>query len=150
MDLFSPGYASLGIAATGCAIAAVWDWRCRRIPNGLTYPLTLVALGMALALGEPGPWLGGALALLLVTPLVAVCGLGMGDAKLLLALGLLLGPLGLVWLFGLAVALGAVFGVCAWLWQAPGSGAAALISLRLPFAVPLSMAAIALPLLPPG
>ena len=84
-------------------VVAVIDARTRRIPNRLTYPLTpalLVLIGVAaLANAAPGmllrALLGGlaAFAALLVIALISPGGLGMGDVKLAMALGIGLGYL---------------------------------------------------------
>jgi len=78
------------------AIAAVTDWRWRRIPNWWTVPGFVLGLaGNWMVRGWPGgkdSLLGAGLGLLLLLPFVAVRGIGMGDLKLVIALGALLGP----------------------------------------------------------
>ncbi|MBM3320370.1 MAG: prepilin peptidase [Candidatus Eisenbacteria bacterium] len=75
--------------------AAYFDIRARRIPNSLTYPSALLALGLGAA--------GGAHALLLAAggllvgfglllPAYLIKAMGAGDLKLLAALGGFLGP----------------------------------------------------------
>jgi prepilin peptidase CpaA len=83
--------------------AALLDWRSRRIPNWLTVPgfvsgVTLHVVlngwhGLRFALG------GGALALILLLPLVLVRALGAGDWKLMGAVGALLGPVLFLFVF---------------------------------------------------
>src|SRR6267378_5890390 len=83
--------------------AALLDWRSRRIPNWLTVPgfLSGVTLhvvlngwhGLRFALG------GGALALILLLPLVLVRALGAGDWKLMGAVGAFLGPVLFLFVF---------------------------------------------------
>jgi len=82
------------IAALGWAV--VTDLRWRRISNRLTYPL--IALGL-LANGASGGWSGLSSSLagallgfgLLILP-CALGGMGIGDLKLMVALGALKGP----------------------------------------------------------
>jgi len=83
--------------------AALLDWRSRRIPNWLTVPgfvsgVTLHIVlngwhGLRFALG------GGALALILLLPLVLVRALGAGDWKLMGAVGAFLGPVLFLFVF---------------------------------------------------
>jgi prepilin peptidase CpaA len=83
-------------AICAVSIAAVVDWRTRRIPNWLTF-LSLVTglvmnawiggltgLGLALA--------GAALGVLVLLPFYAVGAIGAGDVKLMGAVGALFGP----------------------------------------------------------
>jgi prepilin peptidase CpaA len=98
-------------------LAAVTDWRSRRIPNLLTVSGTAVALvlhaigGMA-ALGSA---VGGmALGLVVGLALLATGGVGAGDAKLLIMIGAFLGPSG----FLVALVASAVLGgVMALVWS---------------------------------
>lgn len=80
-----------------CAIS---DWRSRRVPNAWTYGFALVAVLPLLLAGQTllgQPWhqglLGAAAAALLTLPGFALNRLGGGDVKLLLGLGLAVGPL---------------------------------------------------------
>ena len=41
----------LGLACMSALVGAVYDWRCRRIPNALTGPVALLGLTVHLALG---------------------------------------------------------------------------------------------------
>lgn len=81
---------TLAIFVLLLAVAAVSDLRSRRIPNVLTVPALLVALVLA-SFGGPGGVLhalgGAGLALLVSLPLLALSGMGGGDAKLLIAVG---------------------------------------------------------------
>jgi len=99
----------IGSVSLFTAIAAVWDWRTKRLPNRLTVP----AFGLALAFhavsgGWPG--LGVALAgftvgfgVLLVLWLIG--GGGAGDVKMMGALGAWLGPERTVEVFLISVVL---------------------------------------------
>ena len=85
------------LALLGAAV--VMDVRERRIPNAVTVPALLFAVGIAAAL--PGraviPAAAGALmALGLGFPLFAIGGIGAGDAKLLTAVGAFVGPTALL------------------------------------------------------
>lgn len=86
--------------ALGCALAAAWDVRWRRIPNGLV--LALAAMGLVAQAAQGGPLsaaigLAGAVtgAAVLLGPFV-LGWVGGGDVKLLGAIGMWLGPLGVL------------------------------------------------------
>src|SRR5215467_5306496 len=78
-------------------LAALLDWRSRRIPNWLTVPgLLSGVLVHALIAGRQGALFalaGAGLALILLLPLVALRALGAGDWKLMGAVGAFLGPI---------------------------------------------------------
>ena len=81
-------------------IATVCDLRKREVPDWISIALLLAAIiATTLRVGETG-WLGLAvglaLGLAIGTALFAWCGLGGGDAKLIVALGAVFGPLGLL------------------------------------------------------
>ena len=78
------------------AIAAIVDLRSRRIPNRLVLPLLAAAPAVAVA---SGGWsgvkeslAGAGLAIAAALPLVLLKGMGMGDLKLLAAVGAWIGP----------------------------------------------------------
>ena len=75
--------------------AALLDWRSRRIPNWLTVPGFLSAVTLHVELngwqGLRFALAGGALALMLLLPLVMLRALGAGDWKLMGAVGAFLG-----------------------------------------------------------
>lgn len=83
-------------------VAVYTDLRERRIPNKVTMPGLLLALALASFLegGFPlGALAGAGLALAITFPLVALGGIGAGDAKLLTAVGAFVGPGGLLSVF---------------------------------------------------
>jgi len=88
-------------------LAALLDWRSRRIPNWLTVPGLLSGVVVhALIAGGPGALFalkGAGLALILLLPLVALRALGAGDWKLMGAVGAFLG-----WKLFLFVLLGSI------------------------------------------
>lgn len=86
-------------------VVAVIDYRTRRIPNALTYPLApallILLVGAALLNGAPARVIDvlvgavGAFAFLLILALINPRGMGMGDVKYAGFLGLGLGYLGI-------------------------------------------------------
>ena len=78
-------------------LAALLDWRSRRIPNWLTVPGLLSGVVVhALIAGWHGTLFaleGASLALILLLPLVALRALGAGDWKLMGAVGAFVGPI---------------------------------------------------------
>jgi leader peptidase (prepilin peptidase)/N-methyltransferase len=97
---------------------AVIDLESRIIPNLITGPAAAMAIVLGTVLdpaGEPHrlAWAVGAGGFLLVTALISPAGMGMGDVKLLVVLGLCLGSLGAVALFAALIAQVAAAGVLA-------------------------------------
>jgi len=105
------GYGFVALVATFSALCAIVDYRTQKIPNWLTVPAAVCGLVYsALAPGGIGiVWsLAGfavGLALLIFPWLLG--GGGMGDVKMLAALGTWLGPLGVLIAFGLGSVLAA-------------------------------------------
>ena len=95
-------------------VAVVWDVRERRIPNALT--VTGLGLAIVLRLLEgPEALLAGVaglvLAVFVALPLVALGGLGGGDAKLLAAVGAFLGPIQLLVALAITALAGGIMAV---------------------------------------
>lgn len=100
-------------------IAAVWDWRERKIPNILTFPMLLAGLTQATLMPLlVGDWLpttvglGSALLGVLAgfaagVPLMILGARGGGDAKLYIAAGAWVGPTGVLALFCIEAIIGA-------------------------------------------
>ena len=87
----------------------VLDLESRIIPNLITGPAAVMAIVLGTVLdpsGEPHRlvWAAGVGGFLLVTALIAPAGMGMGDVKLLVVIGLCLGSLGAVALFAALIA----------------------------------------------
>jgi prepilin peptidase CpaA len=103
-------FIAIAIVVLGLLIVAtVCDLRTREIPDWISVAIASVAL-LASAVGWLGiglAWVfaGGAVGLAIGYLLFHYAKLGGGDAKLIAALGLLVGPVGLlIVLFGMAVA----------------------------------------------
>lgn len=94
MNLPAPGGPQEAILLALLAASAVTDLRERRIPNAFTYPAVVAGLLLA---ATNGPWTvldraGAALAAaLLFAPLCWIGGMGLGDLKLMAAVGALKG-----------------------------------------------------------
>jgi prepilin peptidase CpaA len=104
------------VALISVLVIAAWtDVRSRRIPNVLTLSALVAALVLAAIAGD-GALLaaakGAGLGLLVALPLLAVGGMGGGDAKLLIAVGAFTGPAG----FMAALAWSGMVGVVMALW----------------------------------
>jgi prepilin peptidase CpaA len=157
----APDFALL--VAAFMAVCAVVDFRTRRIPNWLTVPAAAMGLLYhTLAPHGIGPLLALAgfavgFSLLLLPWLLG--GGGMGDVKMLAALGAWLGPLGILIAFGLGAVVAAVAAIgmmtSTMLWSgysatrnryvgasAAASGPSSRRARRiLPFAVPMAIGA---------
>ena len=90
-------------------VATVFDLRTREIPDWISIAIAILAVGAAatgwLGIGLVLVAIGGVLGLTIGYLLFRFAKLGGGDAKLIAALGMLVGPVGLlIVLFGMAVA----------------------------------------------
>jgi leader peptidase (prepilin peptidase) / N-methyltransferase len=87
-------YAAAAIYVAALLAISVVDVRERRVPNRIVLPAAAIVLALR-TIGDPSPeWALaalGAFAFLLVPALVYPAGLGMGDVKLMLLLGAMLG-----------------------------------------------------------
>ncbi|MDQ2654196.1 MAG: A24 family peptidase [Chloroflexota bacterium] len=168
VDLSDAHLIRITLMLAAAAIAVVFDVRERRIPNALTLPLAAAGLGIgALSGGERG--LIVAVAGLLVGGLlfllpVAKLGWGMGDLKLVAALGAVAGPLFVLWMGLYAMAAGGLFALL-WLRQGgqltqvasgmrgdlrAGQAPRARSGLSIPFAVPIAAGMLVALLVSPG
>jgi prepilin peptidase CpaA len=93
----------------------VYDIRQRRVPNWLTLSGVLVGIGLNVFLYETdGLWFslkGLGLALLIYFPLFAIRAMGAGDAKMMAAVGAMVGPWNWLGIFLLAAVMGGLFGM---------------------------------------
>jgi prepilin peptidase CpaA len=82
-------------------LACVFDLRCKRIPNVLTFGAAVVAFGFGLLTqGVWGLWTaiaGWGVGCAVFLPWFLLGGMGAGDVKLLAGLGAWLGPEGALW-----------------------------------------------------
>jgi prepilin peptidase CpaA len=90
------------VAFAAVAVASAIDWRTRRIPNLLTFPLALAALVANVVVGG---WSGGLsslvglfVGLVFFLLLMLLGAMGPGDVKLMAALGALLGIVHVFWI----------------------------------------------------
>jgi len=94
------GFFYAAFVAAYVLTAAVLDYRTRKIPNWLTVPTAVLGLGYhTLAPDGAGPWLalaGFAIGFALLLLPYILGGGGMGDVKMLAALGTWLGPLSIL------------------------------------------------------
>lgn len=96
------------------AVAALIDVRTGRIPNALTATTAIAGLLLAASGGTTAltaALLGGVVGLALMTPGFVLGGTGAGDAKLMAALGTLLGPSATVRAFLIMAVAGGVLAV---------------------------------------
>ncbi len=109
------GYDLAALVAVYTLIAAVVDYRSKKIPNWLTVPTAVLGLLFnSFAPHGIGPlWALAGFAVgfvLLLLPWILGGG-GMGDVKMLAALGAWLGPVWILWAFGLGSCLAAAMAI---------------------------------------
>ncbi len=103
------------IAVTGVSIAVLCDWKARRIPNALTFPM--VVFGLILYVWSHGLWgigislLGLICGILLLYFPFSLGGVGAGDVKLVGAIGSLLGPQLVFKIFLASAVFGGIFSI---------------------------------------
>jgi prepilin peptidase CpaA len=110
-----------GLLAVIAGLAAISDWRARRIPNWLTVAGFVAGCALnAYTGGWPGlghALAGAALAFLIHMPLFLLRASGGGDVKLMTALGAILGPHDWLVLFIVSAVLGGVMALVVILWR---------------------------------
>ena len=101
------------ILAIVLLIGAAWDLRFHKIPNCLTFPAAGLALAYHIALKGFGGLLfsleGIAVGIAILLPFYLFGGMGAGDAKLLGAVGGLLGPKGVFTAFLFTAMVGGIY-----------------------------------------
>jgi prepilin peptidase CpaA len=130
-------------AVSVAGLAAVTDVWSRRIPNWVTFgTLTLGVLLNAWLHGPAGVFTalaGAALGIGLLLPFWALGGIGAGDAKLLGAVGALLGPQALLSVAVYAALAGGVLSIAYVLRRGRGSGVTAPYGVAIATGVLLSL-----------
>jgi leader peptidase (prepilin peptidase)/N-methyltransferase len=123
------------VLAAALAVATVTDLRARRIPDAVTAPAALAALAL-----QPGhlPWGLAAGGFLLAGALLHPGGMGLGDVKLAVVMGVCLGSAVV-----LALIAALVLGTLAGVGIAARRGVAAARAATLPFAPCLAGGALA-------
>jgi len=111
----------MAITVVGIALAAWFDYKTRRIPNGFTFSLILMGLILnSYFSGIEGlklSFFGLGLAILILYIPFAVGGMGGGDVKLLAGIGTLLGPALFFKIFLASAVFGGIFSFIA-MWKA--------------------------------
>lgn len=96
-------------------LGAILDLRTRRLPNWLTAGGALIGIFLNWFLfGMPGFWFalkGAGIALLIYFPLFALRAMGAGDAKLMAAVGSIVGPANWLGIFFCTAILGGIFAI---------------------------------------
>ena len=103
------------VLAAVVVTAGLKDIRTRRIPNWLTVSALVVGVALNTFLYEtPGLWMslkGAGLGLLIYFPLFAIRAMGAGDAKLMTAVGAIVGPANWLGIFMLTAIIGGACGL---------------------------------------
>lgn len=95
------------------AITAWADWKWRKIPNTILFPALLAGLAYHIWTGQWWTAAGGVICGFAVTVVpVTLRSMGMGDQKLLMAVGAWTSYTDVYWLFVISAALGAVAVIC--------------------------------------
>lgn len=167
-DLTDPNLIRTALMAVAVTIAVASDLRRRRIPNALTLPLALIGLTLGGLTGGLGGFVvsvAGCVAggLLFLLP-AAKFGWGIGDLKLVAALGAVGGPAFVLWLGLYALAAGGPFALI-WLKRQgqlarvvgdmrddlrSGQVSIARSGLAIPYAVPIAVGLVVAVLISPG
>ena len=97
------------------AVAAVIDWRSRRIPNWLNLVIAIGGLGLAME-GRLGVSVGMSIlglicGFILLFPAFALGAMGGGDVKMLAAVGAWTGPVGVLIVLLAATVAGAIIAI---------------------------------------
>lgn len=110
-----------GVLAVSLSVSVVTDLRSRRIPNLVTLPAFAAALLLRLALGGWDAAADGLLgALIAFAPFFALAwagGMGMGDVKLVAAVGACVGAERILWALFCIALVGGLQGLAALLWS---------------------------------
>ena len=128
------------VLRVGLTLAAAWDVRARRIPDGITLPLGLFGIGLngwSAGVGDVRSGVVGAAcgAALGAAPLVYSAwrgGLGWGDVKLMAAVGAVMGLQSMVSTAVCVALVGAVQAAVVLLWNGEAAAAAATLVRRSP------------------
>ena len=103
------------IAFAAVSVASVIDWRSRRIPNLLTFPLAVIALLSNAVAGGGSGFLssvaGLVVGLVFFLLLMSLGAMGPGDVKLMAGLGALLGVVHVFWIGLFTAVMGGVLAI---------------------------------------
>ena len=131
-----------GVLAVSLSVSVVTDLRSRRIPNLVTLPAFAAALLLRLALGGWDAAADGLLgALIAFVPFCALAwagGMGMGDVKLVAAVGACVGAERILWALFCIALVGGVQGIAAMVW-AGASGRLQRGRVTVPYGVAIAI-----------